>query len=384
MLNVFKGKIAILLVVSMVFSNAGMMTFASSVDDAVSAASIANGNNTHNYYEGNILKDKIEGDDVGASDFVVASYASSDDEELDDVGAKLANHDDEEPEEDATIESSDNDESDSNDFYESTVENSESIDSIDSSENSEDIFESDKSESNEINKVEEGDLTSAGIEDGTIDSINESERVDDSSTSPNEDSSDPNDDSNFVETSNSVGAKHREPEATTSDIAPSEDQNETDEEKLNNDVATNSDADEKDKVNINLSTVSEVANNNLIATDSEFSKPVLDETLSTASEALEVNESTKSDIILLEEVLSTKSSTTLFGDTEKYILPANWTDGSGITKKRIDKIEILYYGKDAPTWYNISWNIEGSNGLRAYKQSSYIYIFGHQKIKISI
>ena len=88
MLNVFKGKIAILLVVSMVFSNAGMMTFASSVDDAVSAASIANGNNTHNYYEGNILKDKIEGDDVGASDFVGASYASPDDEE---------------PEEDATM-----------------------------------------------------------------------------------------------------------------------------------------------------------------------------------------------------------------------------------------------------------------------------------------
>ncbi|MBO6119932.1 MAG: hypothetical protein J6P02_05650 [Lachnospiraceae bacterium] len=95
MLNVFKGKIAILLVVSIIFSNAGMMTFASSVDDVVSAASIANGNNTHNYYEGNILKDKIEGDDVGASDFVGesdfvgASYASPDDEELDDVGADI-------------------------------------------------------------------------------------------------------------------------------------------------------------------------------------------------------------------------------------------------------------------------------------------------------
>ena len=273
MLNVFKGKIAILLVVSMVFSNAGMMTFASSVDDVVSAASIANGNNTHNYYEGNILKDKIEGDDVGASDFVVASYASPDDEELDDVGAKLASHDDEEPEEDATIESSD--------------------------------------------KVEEGDLTSAGIEDGTIDSIN-------------------------------------------------------------------NDADEKDKVNINLSTVSEVANNSLIATDSKFVKTVLEEELSTTSETLKVNESTKSDIIALEDVLSTKSSASLFGDTDKYILPANWTKGSGITKKRIDKIEILYYGKDAPSWYNISWNIEGSNGLRAYKQFSYIYIYGHQKIKISI
>lgn len=267
MLNVFKGKIAILLVVSMVFSNAGMMTFASSVDDVVSAASIANGNNTHNYYEGNILKDKIEGDDVGASDFVVASYASPDDEELDDVGAKLASHDDEEPEEDATIESSD--------------------------------------------KVEEGDPTSAGIEDGTIDSIN-------------------------------------------------------------------SDADEKDKVNINLSTVSEVANNSLIATDSKFVKTVLEEELSTASETLKVNESTKSDIIALEDVLSTKSSASLFGDTDKYILPANWTKGSGITKKRIDKIEILYYGKDAPSWYNISWNIEGSNGLRAYKQFSYIYIWASE------
>lgn len=355
MVNVLKRKIAIFLVISMVFSNAGMMTFASSVDDVVSGASTANGNNNHNYYEGDLLKEKIEGDGEGESDF---------------VGAKLAIPIEEEPEGDTTIESSDNDENDSNDSEESTVENSESIDSIDSRDNSEEILESDKNESSDISKEEESDSISVSIEDGTIDSTGASESVDDTSTSANEDSDD------SVCESNSVGAKHREPAATTSDIAPSEDQNETDEEKLNNDIATDSDVNENGEVNTKLSTDSEVSNNNhnLIATDSEFVKFVVEEKLSTASETLEVDESTQSNTLKLVEEL-TSSSNTLLGAGGKYILNPNWLNGASINKNSITNIDILPYGVASPSSYDHTWDLESSNGLKGFKNGTNIYIW---------
>ena len=330
MFNRMKNKIAVLLAISMVFSSTGFATLASSGDAVVDNANTVNSN----YQKEDELKKLLGVENIEDLDQTI-NLDEPEEEEPEEYEPEEEEPKEYEPEEEETT-LAEPEEIESSEVESSEVESSE-------------VESSETTETSELSETNEPTTTQAVETESTLTTV--------------------------TETDFTLNAE------STTETSLAETQNNQKEIVATESTATGQDKTDQENANTNISTDSEIFDDaisqNEIATDSEIVKPALEKELSTASDTEEVNESTQSNTLKLVGELAS-SSDALFGAGDKYILPANWTKGSGITKKRIDKIEILYYGKDAPAWYNISWNIEGSNGLRAYKKSSYIYIWASE------
>ena len=375
MLNKLKSKLAIVLVISMVFSNAGMMTFAMSVDEMVSTTARVSGDDYSHLYNqvdpgvgAKLIKlaDEepeegkgdaahiVRGDDVGASD---------------PVGAKLSEPADEEPEE--------GDDAGANGDAAHIVRGDDNGLSGDGVGASDSVGAKLSERADE--EPEEGDDDAAQAVRG--------DEVGASIASPEEGGDD-------------VGATHREPSATSSDITASEEQENEAEDKVENKInistkstttddidnieekiASESDANENkfENLSLNISTKSETIS---VASESEVINIASDSTtISVASDSTTINVASESDILLAEVIVATKSDN-LFGSDDRYYIYNDWTAGNKTPDSNITAVTILPYGYATPSTYDKSWDVPRSNGLKGYMVGTELFIHAPENKEI--
>ena len=324
MTNNLKKRMAIVLIISMVFSNAGMMTLATSVDDMASTIVNVSGDDySHLYNQGDGIGANggddaahiVHGDDNGLSgDGAGASDGAG---QSDPVGMKLSEPADEEPEE--------GDDAGASDPVGASIASPE--------EGGGDVGASDPEGASIASPEEGGD----GVE-----------------------------------------AKLSEPAATNSDIETSEEQEEEEDNGAEDKVENNTNISTKSTTIDDTDDIKEKIASESDANENKFENLSLNistksETINVASESTTINIASDSDIFGSEVIVETKDNN-LFGSGEVYYIYADWTAGNKTPDADITAVTILPYGYATPSTYDKAWDIQRSNGLKGYKVGTELFI----------
>ena len=340
MFTSLKKKIAVLLVISMVFSNAGFASLASSVDTIVNSAN----NNGTDYQKADALN-KLLGE----------GGLAEEPEKKEQVTEP------EEPEETTLAEGEGNDDTDPSETNE-TTETSEETESSETT-----IEPSELSET--------GESTSTLLADSEPTTTTTITETDPTTTTELVTTQIPS--TNILNNQNLIVAS----ESSTSEQDTTEGKNinakissDSETNITNTKLASDSEAIEKNHENTNSIIASESQVTNVASESIVYNSTIKSKDLNLATESTTIDLSTPSDVFG-DEIKVANYNDTLFGAGDKYILNPNWLNGASINKNSITNIDILPYGVASPSTYDHTWDLESSNGLKGFKDGTNIYIW---------
>ena len=336
MFSSMKKIIAILLCVTMTLTNAGVSTFATSIESVAMVAKQVDSNRRtidYRFYEAFKYEKRtsyLMKDDE--SDSLKESTQQS--EPSSGVGGSTKIGDDVSPSFDVKNDDTNDDKS-----------RATSSDADDDSEN-----DDENTTGNNIEEPED-DGTIKKVSDDDTDTATVSDADDSSGSAATDEAEDDDTDTATVsdvdDSSGSAATDELEDDdidtATTSDADTTADSNENDETESDDTIATTSDAD--------------VLNDDNKASDSD-------------AKNLPLN---------LQPIMASDSESTLFGASD-YTLPSSWYNetSAGAAKENVQSITISKYPTPAPTTYTHHYTITGSDGLEVYANVTGSYML--QKI----